>query len=171
MPTLVYARRGPIQYGPRVPQDVKERDEVFSLRGEYNDERLMRLGHLASVSPLAKPEKCGQCGKTFLTLGALEHHGTQRHKRSTEEIVNDAVRVTQARIAADLEQKRVQDVTNMVGDSEDRKVERHDARMEAERPIHWEKTAAAVAAGDAPVPEVSTAPARKRPTVRKEKRT
>ena len=71
----------------------------------------------------------------------------------------------------DLRDKAVMDVTSTVGESEDRKVERREARENEERPIFWDKTEGAVKAGDAPVPDVSTEPARaskprKRPSVR-----
>lgn len=168
---LFYARRGPLQYGERVPEDIKERDEIFSLRGERNDERLVRQGQVALVSPHARPSQCGECGKKFLTEGAREHHGMRMHKRTSEEIVHDAVRETEARIKRDLEAKTAVDVTATVGDSEDRKAERAEKRLNEEAPIFWEKTEAAMKAGDAPVPEIVTAPApkpRKRPAVRKE---
>lgn len=150
-------------------------DQVFSLRGEKNDEKLVRLGFVAIVSPHAVVVECGPCGAKFINEGALLQHGRRRHdaKRPTDEIVSDAVRASNAQITRDLEQKAVVDVTGTVGDSEDRKVARVDSRMDAERPILWENTEAAKRAGDAPVPDVTTAPvkttkARKRPTVRKE---
>lgn len=176
MEAQYYVRRGPtLQYGPKVPEDILDMDQVFSLRGEKNDERLVRLGFVAVVSPRAVVVQCGQCGAKFINEGALEQHGRRRHdaKRNTDEVVSEAVRASNAQIVRDLEQKAVVDVTGTVGESEDRKIDRVVNRMDAERPILWENTEAAKRAGDAPVVEVSTAPAkstkaRKRPTVRKE---
>ena len=169
-----YVRRGPsLQYGNDPVKDVLDMDQVFSLRGEKNDERLVRLGFVATVSPRAPIVECGVCGAKFITEGARESHGRRRHERSTDEIVSEAVRASSNQIVRDMENKAVVDATGTVGESEDRKIERAEKRINEDRPLYWEKTEAAVRAGDAPAVEVEAAPvaprARKRPKVRNRK--
>lgn len=152
-----YVRRGPIQYGPKAPEDVMDLDQVFDLKGLANDESLVRLGYFAAVSPRARVIRCGQCGTRFISDHGLQKHGRRVHERSTGDVVEDAVRASNEKILRDLQRPgEVADVTDTVNAREDM-VERRETRdLDSERPINWHKTKAAQKAGDAPVPEIRT---------------
>lgn len=154
---LFFVRRGPMQYGPKAPEDVLDLDQIFSLKGMANDESLVRLGFVAAVSPRARIVQCGQCGTKFISDHGLSKHGRRVHDRSTGDVVADAVRASNDRILRDLQRpQQVADVTEQVNASEDIEERRETAQLDSERPINWHKTKAAQKAGDAPIPEVRT---------------
>lgn len=173
-----YVRRGPMQYGPRTPEDVLDIDQVFSLRGERNDERLVRQGHVAQLSPNAKVAQCGQCGRRFISDASLEAHGIRWHGRKpTEEVVRDAVRASDAQVQREMASATragvSMDVTDAVGGEEDKAIARREKRLDEERPIFFDKTEASLrenTAGEVTTDPVAKAAApkkaRKRPQVR-----
>lgn len=71
-----WARR-PFQYG----QDNLERGQIFSLSGQRNDEKLLRLGYVSKVDTKTEEYQCGVCGKTFIDLGSRDGHGKTGHRR------------------------------------------------------------------------------------------
>lgn len=162
---LYYARRGGWQYGPNHPDDIVDLDQVLTLRRELNDERLIRLGFLAQVTSNPSLVGCGLCGKKFITDSALALHGKKWHAGKRDINISDAKKVPKEQIAYELENRLMGDATGV--DAQEEVVSAEERAILASRPIHFDKTEGARKAGDAPVPEVTTAPKNRRGRPRK----
>jgi hypothetical protein len=56
-----------------------DRGQAFRVIGARNDEKLVRLGYIAELAPVAELYECGVCGARFIGLGERQGHGDKRH--------------------------------------------------------------------------------------------
>lgn len=167
----------PIQYGPRFPEDMLDLHQVFDLRHEPNDETLVRLKYVASLSPKARTVQCGKCGARFLDEFGLNHHGRVRHADQPRgpRIVDDTLPKIDLNDPAQLEARAArlrEDLKHMIPadglmapnpETEVEQAAAEEAKLLDEmHPIDFTKTAANQKGNDtAPVPEVHTRAARR----------
>lgn len=76
--SLFYARRS-MTYGRPGNERQFDRGQLLELQGLINDEKLVRLGYVASAPKRATVVQCGQCGAEFVTDEGLASHGRERH--------------------------------------------------------------------------------------------
>lgn len=166
----------PLQYGPRFPEDMLDLHQVFDLRHEPNDETLVRLKYVASLSPKARTVQCGKCGARFTDEFGLNRHGAIRHtEQRGPKIVDDTLPKIDLNDPAQLEARAAQlrrELKHMIPvdgltvpnpEAEIEKAAAEEAELLDEmHPIDFTKTAANQKGNDtAPVPEVNTRPVRR----------
>lgn len=161
----------PMQYGPSFPADMLDLHQVFEMRHEQNDEMLLRLKYVAPVEPRARLLQCGECGRKFTSDLGRTRHGRIRHEpQHGPKIVDDNLGPIDLDDPAQLEERAARlrrDMKDIVQagtmqvpnlDPEDEAAAAENKLLQDIAPVPWEKTAAAVKAGDAKVPEIVTAP-------------
>lgn len=129
-----YAARRPFTYNG-VPLD---RDQVFGLTGQANDERLVRLGYVAVFG--GTPVTCNVCGAPFASAGALQHHGITRHRPADEARLTMAPRQP-GESDFDFDRRREAFERSVVSFEEDRDRE-DEEQINRTRPLNWENTQA-----------------------------
>lgn len=75
---MYYARRS-MTYGRPGGEKQYDRGQLLDLQGLINDEKLIRLGYLATAPKRATVVQCGVCGAEFITDEGLASHGRERH--------------------------------------------------------------------------------------------
>jgi len=66
-------------YGRPGSEKQLDRGQLIELQGLINDEKLVRLGYVASAPKRASVVQCGTCGAEFVTDEGLASHGRERH--------------------------------------------------------------------------------------------
>ena len=62
-----------------------DRGQVFAVRGQVNDSKLVRLGYMMPLAPTDRTFPCRECGGQFVDESSLNAHGHKRHEnRSTQ---------------------------------------------------------------------------------------
>jgi hypothetical protein len=75
--SVQYLARRTFGYDASIP--YVDRGMVFKLRGQPNDEKLVRLGYVEPWKGRDALVECNRCGQRFADLGALNQHGKLRH--------------------------------------------------------------------------------------------
>lgn len=175
----------PLQYGPRFPEDMLDLHQVFQMRNEQNDEALVRLRYVASVSPKAPVVQCGRCPAKFTSEFGLNRHGKLRHEAQRgPRVIDDTLGKIDTddpnQIIAKAERlqrelKTMQAAGTPFIPNPDAEVDEASAAeaklLDEISPIAWDKTKAAMKADDVKVPEVSSAPAAPARQVRRKRQT
>ncbi|MEO8483333.1 MAG: hypothetical protein ABI634_14060 [Acidobacteriota bacterium] len=132
--TASYVARRPFTYdGTEL-----DRDQIFTLTGQPNDEALVRLGYVKEFT--GAPIACGECGHAFGSAGALQHHGTLRHRPQEDQRPVMAARQPGE---SDFDYDRRRDAfERAVVAQEESKAEADEAALEQARPLNWQNTRA-----------------------------
>ncbi len=153
-----YARRGPFEYGPKLPEDLVETDQVFRFGTGLHDERMLRLGQVAKVPVGTKLFACRVCGKEFVSDRSRDRHGVRMHEdRSdrTPRIRDDPKGLSAEQIRDEMGSTDLAASENLDPAS---RAEVENEKVLRDRPIHFDKTEASVKAGEGIAEVVTAAP-------------
>jgi len=106
-----------------------DRGELIELQGHIGDEKLVRLGYIATVDKNAHTCQCGECGRLFVDERFRDMHGRRRHpQRFQDDSVEGMVPGMESHMG-------VAAIRDTLGDAEER-------QLMQEAPLYLDKTKA-----------------------------
>lgn len=120
--------------------DDLDRGQVFRLKNEVNDRRLIELGYVTPLEAGVTTYACGVCGVEFIDMGLRDGHGKARH--APRRFVPPAPPIREPGESQDAYQNRLDEWAIAAGRLSDAADERRDKLEDELAPLDLTRTAA-----------------------------